>query len=246
MKIKSLFHLFENTRPRFRFLFLILLSIMFVACTENDNIMEPESETWQINNLDSIGGHDLTVIGNPEVVDTVEGGAIFFDGDGDRLQVHGNPVGDTTEFTVEVIFWQEASHPDNAAPRFIHIQDPNDPQGKRILIELRVNEANQWYLDGFMKTDNDDLTLIDETLVHPTEQWMHAAVTYKDSTFTTYVNGVKELSGTVVFDERFLNPDAEVSIGGRMNDVAWFRGMIKSLKVTQAALEPDEFTLVNK
>jgi hypothetical protein len=109
------------------------------------------------------------------------------------------------------------------------------------MMELRVNASNQCYLDGFMKTDLEGLTLIDETRVHPTETWHHAAITYKDSTFTTYFNGVMELSGTCRYLESIVNPTGKTSLGARMNQVAHFSGRMKTLKISHACLEPEQF-----
>ncbi len=199
------------------------------------------SETWDIDNLDKIGGHDIVVNGNPEVVETEIGAAVKFDGDGDMILVDCNPIGEAKAFTVEVLFKPTGSYPDNIAPRFIHIQDPDDQDNKRLMIELRINENNQCYLDGFLRTDTMSLVLIDENLVHPTDQWNHAAVTYENGVMTTWFNGEKELSGQLSYAEVMINPVGKVSIGGRMNHRSWFNGLIKTLKVTHKVLDPDKF-----
>jgi hypothetical protein len=200
-------------------------------------------EEWDIASLEIIGGHSVTVFGDPEVVNTELGDAIKFDGDGDRILVDFNPVMDAKEFTVELIFKPEASYPNNLEPRFLHMQDPDDPDGKRVMIELRIDANNMCYMDGFIKTDIESLALIDEKLVHPTEVWQHVAITYRDSTFTTYFNGNEELSGTLRYAEKIVNTVGKTSIGGRMNDVAFFAGLIKTLKVTHTCLEPKDFVI---
>jgi hypothetical protein len=53
------------------------------------------SETWDIDNLDKIGDHDIVVNGDPEVVETEIGAAVKFDGDGDMLHVDCNPIEET-------------------------------------------------------------------------------------------------------------------------------------------------------
>jgi len=217
------------------------------------NCSTKKEEVWNLDNLEKVGGHNVTVLGNPQVIETEIGKAIYFDGDGDLLLVDFNPLGNTTEFTVEVVFKPEACYPENIAPRFLHFQDPDDPEQKRLMIELRLNENNECYLDGFLNTDSSKLTLIDENQVHPTEVWLHGAVTYKNKVFTTYknkvfttyVNGEKQLSGVVEYENSFMNPTGKVSIGGRMNKVNWFRGTIKTLKVTNVALEPKDFIFIN-
>lgn len=220
------------------FIFIIgALAQLFILSGCNST----KTDYWNIDNLEEIGGHAITVFGNPKVVDTELGKAVHFDGDGDLLLVDYNPLGNTTDFTVEVIFKPEACFPENIAPRFIHFQDPDDPQQKRLMIELRINEQNMCYLDGFLKTDTSDLVLIDETLVHPTETWIHAAVTYQNNTLTTYINGQKQLSGEIGYEKAFINSTGKVSIGGRMNKVSWFKGLIKTLKVSNKALDPEDF-----
>jgi hypothetical protein len=123
--------------------------------------------------------------------------------------------------------------------------DPDDPEEKRVMIELRVDANNMCYMDGFMKTDAGSLPLKDETLVHPTEVWQHVAITYKDSTLTTYFNGVEELSGTLHYANAIVNTIGKTSIGARMNEVKFYSGLIKTLKVTHARLAPEDFTFIH-
>jgi len=224
-----------------RYCLTCMLVLSVLPCTiAQDSV---RYEYWEIDNLENIGGHAVSYLGDPQVV-TVEGSkAVAFDGDGDRILIDANPIGDAKEFTVEVVFWPEACYPENTDPRFVHIQDPEDPQSKRVLIELRLNEDNLCYMDGFMLTDSDNLALIDETLTHPTETWLHAAVTYKNGLLTTYMQGQEELSGEVGYQDLLLNPVGKTSLGARMDKRNWFRGMIKTLKVTRKALDPADFLI---
>ncbi len=212
-----------------------LCAVAFAACSEEN------SETWELDNLKEIGGHAVTLFGDPEVVETDIGRAVKFDGDGDQLLVDFNPIGEARAFTVEVVFKPNASYPDNIAPRFIHIQDPDDELQKRLMIELRINEDNQCYLDGFMNTDTMSLVLMDKNQLYPTDQWLHAAVTYEKGVMTTYMNGKKQLSGWVSCADTLINPVGKVAIGGRMNHVSWFNGFIKTLKVSHSVLDPSDF-----
>jgi hypothetical protein len=198
-------------------------------------------ELWKLDNLEKIGGHAVQVSGNPQIVKTELGKAVKFDGIGDQLLIDFNPVKSAKEFTIELIFKPDACYPNNIDPRFVQIQDPDDPVGKRIMMELRVNEKNECYLDGFMKTDLESLTLINDSLVHPTNVWHHIAITYKDSILTTYFDGIKELSGIIKYTDQIVNPTGKTSLGARMNKVAYYKGMMRALKVTHAALEPNDF-----
>ena len=229
-------------KPLLLLIFLIFCWMVDSKAIASDTVYY---ELWDISSLEMIGGHAVSTLGDPQVVSTDIGDAVQFDGDGDRLLVDFNPIMDAKEFTVELVFKPDACYPNNIEPRFLHIQDPDDPDGKRVMIELRVDANNQCYMDGFMKTDAGSLTLKDETLVHPTEVWQHVAITYKDSTLSTYFNGVEELSGTLHYTNAIVNTIGKTSIGARMNEVAYFSGLIKTLKVTHAKLAPEDFTFIH-
>lgn len=225
----------------------IALSVLGLFIVLTSFSQEPISHLWILNSLTSIDGNNVSTLGNPEVVTTDLGDAIEFDGIGDRILVDANPIGEAKEFTVEVIFKPYGTALNrNNEPRFIHIQDPNDSQSKRVMMEIRVNASNQMYLDGFMLTDNDNLALIDETKTHATNEWIHAAITFNENTFTTYINGIPELSGTVLYNSKILNSTGQTSIGARMNERNWFNGIIKCLKITQTNLTPEEFITVDQ
>ncbi len=144
-------------------------------------------------------------------------------------------------FTIEVVFKPYPAYDISNAPRFIHIQDPGDALNKRVMIELRLTQNNEWYLDGFMLTDAGELTLADSNLTHPVGDWFHIALTYKDDTFKTFVNGIQEESGLVTFKKELVNETGKTSIGGRMDQRNYYCGLIKTLKITRAALEPKDF-----
>lgn len=197
-------------------------------------------ETWCIDNLSQIGEHGVICSGDPEVVSTKWGKAVRFDGD-DMLLVEANPVGEAKEFTIEVIFKPEGYYPVNKDPRFVHIQDPDDLRNKRVMIELRTTPDNQFYLDGFVLTDTDDLALIDSTLIHPSFVWHHAAVTFKDGQFKTYMDGKEELCGFVKYDQSILGAGGLTSLGARMDERNWYAGLIKTIKVSHRVLDTSEF-----
>ncbi len=207
--------------------------VLFTPCAQ-----QPQQHFWKINSLEQIDGLPVTAEGNPELIDSPYGQAVSFDGEGDRLLVDTNPLGDATEFTVEIIFRPNDAFPNNREPRFFHIEAP-DNSNRRITIELRLNDRQQWYLDTYIKSEVSQHTLIDETLVHPVGEWAHAAVTYKDRQFTAYVNGEKELSAEV--DYLPIAANGQTSIGARMNRVHWFNGDILAVRITHQVLPPEEF-----
>jgi hypothetical protein len=199
---------------------------------------QPQQYLWRIDSLDQIAGLPVIAQGNPQLMDSVYGKAVMFDGDGDRLLVDNNPLDGASEFTVEIIFKPTDAYPENPEPRFFHIEAPENPN-RRITIELRLNDQHQWYLDTYIKSELSQYTLIDSSLVHPMEQWTHAAITYKDRQFTAFVNGKKELSAEV--DYLPIAKTGKTSIGARMNEVHWFNGAILAARITHQVLSPEKF-----
>lgn len=221
---------------------VFIFSILLIAC--NTTMSERKStDIWNINSLTSIGGFAVEPLGNPTVTQTPFGKAVSFDGDGDRLLVNANPLGDATEFTIEIVFKPNDVFPNNKEPRVFHIESPDNPN-RRVTIELRLNDKKQWYFDAFIKSDNSQFTLINPIKVHPIGEWAHAAMTYKNRELISYVNGEKELIGEVEYLP--IPANAKTSIGARMNQIHWFNGDVLQVRVIKRALVPSEFLLLNK
>lgn len=216
---------------------LLPCAALLLACVSPKGSMS-DSLVWNINSLTKIGGASTEKLGNPQVVNTTQGIAVRFDGDGDRLLVDANPLGDATEFTIEIIFNPADAYPNNLEPRFFHIESPDNPN-RRITIELRLSDNKQWYLDAYIKSEQSQFTLIDQTKVHPIGKWAHAAITYKNREFVSYVNGKKELVGQV--DYLPIAAGAQTSIGARMNQVHWFKGDIAQVRISPRVLSAAEF-----
>jgi hypothetical protein len=201
----------------------------------------PRQTSWTLDSLEKIGGHKVTVNGSPKVVSTPQGPGVSFNGNGDFLLVHGNPLGDAKAFTVEIFLNPGAGSNATNDPRFFHIMDPADPESKRLIIEIRVNDQGKWWFDSMLVTDAGQVILADASLLHPTGQWVHTAVTYDGSTLRNFVNGREETKGAVAFKQVIFPPGAVTSIGARMNDKFWLLGTIGGMRFTQAALDPKDF-----
>jgi len=219
-------------------LLFIGLFCFYLNAQDGGNIT---SFMWLIDNVDSIEGHATTKLGDPVVVETSGGKAVHFDGVDDGLLVIANPLQGAEAFTVEVVFKPDSAYPDNQAQRFVHIQNPGS-EDRRILIELRLTKDHQWYLDTFIKSELSNKTLAKETALHPVGEWCHAALVYENRTMKHYVNGVEELSGEVDY---LPISGGYTSLGTRMDKRSWFKGAIRTLKVTHKALSPDEFLIHN-
>lgn len=215
---------------------------VLVGCATSP-LQSGETLLWNVNSLDAITGEVTQAQGNPVVVDSSLGKVVRFDGEGDRLLVDANPLGDATEFTIEIIFKPADAYPNNLEPRFFHIESSDNPN-RRVTIELRLNDKKQWFLDAYIKSEQSQFTLIDSTKVHPIGEWAHAAVTYKNREFVSYVNGQKELTGQV--DYLPIAANAKTSIGARMNQVHWFNGEIAKVRISKKVLMPEEFLTLEK
>lgn len=232
--------------------FAVVSALALTACNlqavNSSNRLHPSSNSnlstiWKLDSLTQINGLALEQFGQPSLLKSPYGTAISFDGDGDRLLVKANPLGDASEFTIEIIFNANDVYPKNNEPRVFHIESIDNP-ARRLTIELRLNDRHQWYLDAFIKSENSQFTLIDPTKVHPIGEWVHAAVTYKNREFISYVNGVKELVGEVEY--LTIPANAKTSIGARMNQIHWFNGQVAQLRFSKKALQPKEFLLLDE
>jgi len=162
----------------------------------------------------------------------------LFDGINDALFIKGNPLDNASSFTIEIIFRPESSaNPDNSEQRYIHIRNQTDDV-RRILMELRLTADQKWFLDTYIRSEVNNLTLIDSNKTHQTGKWYHAALVYEKGKMRHYVNGVEEGSGEVIF---LPIENGQISIGARQNPRSWFKGAIKLIKFTRRSLKPEGF-----
>lgn len=193
----------------------------------------PKPEVWRFNRLDRVGRHKTTVIGNPVLIDTPKGKAVQFDGVDDALFLDIHPLAGATAFTWEVIF-----RPDSGGrpeQRFFHLQETGSQH--RLLLETRLM-GNQWCLDSFGASQTGQQALMDRKLLHPLDEWHHAAFVYDGKEMRHYVNHKLELSANVN-----LAPQAagKTSVGVRYNKVDFFKGAIRLAVFNRTALSPHQF-----
>jgi hypothetical protein len=188
---------------------------------------------WKLDDVKKVGGHATEVIGAPRVVD----GAAVFDGAHDGIFVPADPLDGVKEFTIEILFSPAEGGPE--AQRFFHLQDTAD---WRVMIETRLDGKGGWWLDTFLGATKGGTPLIDPKRVHKTDAWYWAAVRYDGKTMSHFVNGEKELEAA---DVKFgpLGP-GKLSLGVRQNKVYWFKGGIREVRFTPAALAPEKLQRV--
>ncbi|RPI24295.1 MAG: LamG domain-containing protein [Acidobacteria bacterium] len=210
--------------------FFLLLGLLSFR---SDSSGDSKPALWELDNLTQVGGHPVTVLGQPEVISTPGGKAILFDGKDDALIVDSNPLAGLDRFTVEVIFRPDPGG--EKEQRFLHMQAT---ETRRALIETRLTGENEWFLDTFLKSDTSERTLQAKQALHRLGAWYHAALVYDGVRMRHYVNRQLETKGPVYFPPL---EGGQTSIGCRLNRVFWFKGAIRTVRVTPAILDPTDF-----
>jgi len=187
---------------------------------------------WPLDNLKSIGGHAVALIGAPKIATTPGGPAIEFNGTSDGLLLDVNPIEGLAAFTVEVVFEPAPDGPEEQ--RFIHISENGSE--RRLMMETRILPDHTWAFDTYLRMEAPGLTLLDRAKTHPSGAWHVGALTYDGKTMTSYVDGVRELSGDVAFAPLKAG---KIGIGVRQNLVSWFKGRIRLIRVSPEALPMD-------
>lgn len=214
-------------------IFAIIVPSSFAQKSEVKN-PRPKSVVWKVDNLRKIGGHPVTVLGEPQIIKTAEGKAILFDGVDDGIIIDDNPIAGAGEFTIEAIFRPDAGGAKEQ--RWLHIEDSENVES-RALLEIRL-VGDEWFVDTFIKSGENRLPLYAENFRHPLGVWQTVALVFDGKEMRHYVNGKLELAGNLT-----IKPfgKGSTSIGVRMNKVYWFKGAVRKARFTNRALAPNEF-----
>lgn len=216
----------------------ILAALLILAASVSTFAQDPKvpkrSTTWKINDLKKIGGHSVQVLGEPTVVQTDKGKAVFFDGIDDGILVNNNPIEGAEAFTIEAIFRPDAGG--GKEQRWLHIEDTENVES-RALLEIRLNDT-EWFVDTFLKSGDNRLAHYAENFKHAAGQWFHVAMVFDRTEMRHYVNGKIEMSGKIS-----IKPFGKgiTSFGVRQNKVYWFKGAIRKARFTNRALSPNDF-----
>ena len=221
----------------------IFLAILFLGAGFPPHLLSSLKDTlvatqqtvteWNLDALNKTGTAGVTKSGNPKTLQIAGKAAVQFDGIQDGIFLDRNPLANLSRFTLEVFFRPDPKGPHEQ--RFLHM---GEATGSRMLLETRVTEDDQWYLDAFIKSGDSATTLIDKEKIHPIGPWYHIAFVVDGGTMDAYVDGVHELHGSVHF---LPFSDGQTSIGVRMNKVSWFKGSIHRIRVTPQCLTPEQF-----
>ena len=174
----------------------------------------------------------IRIAGNPEFITSKYEKALHFNGSTDGIFLESMPITGMDKFTIEAIFYPESGG--NFEQRFFHT---GEIRGDRVLFEIRTT-ATDWYFDAYIKSGDQQKTLIDSKLLHPLNQWYHVAFVVDHGHLTTYINKQKELDGTIIFSPI---QTGKTSIGVRLNEQSWFKGAISQIRISPEALIPTGF-----
>ena len=81
------------------------------------------------------------------------------------------------------------------------------------------------------------LPLLDRTKEHSADAWHWVVLRYDGKSMTSFVDGVQELQGAVEFAPMAAG---KTSVGVRQNKLYWFKGAIREVRFTPAALPADQ------
>lgn len=214
-------------------IFIVLLSASAGFAQKPET--RQKSVTWKIDNLRSIDGNPVEVLGSPKVVKTDRGKAVVFDGVRDGIFIQNNPLAGSSKFTIEAIFRPDAGG--EKEQRWLHIEDTENIES-RAMLETRLS-SNEWFLDTFLKSGDNRMPLFAENFKHPTGRWYHIALVYDGTEMRHYVDGKLELSGKIDF--KTFGSKGVISIGVRQNKVYWFKGAVLKARFTNRPLKPSQF-----
>jgi hypothetical protein len=211
--------------------FAALAIVAITALTGMKAATTGATEIWKLESPQQVGQYKPEILGNPAIVMEATGKALSFNGISDGLFIPKVPIEGWSNFTIEVLFKPSEDGP--VAPRFIHFEDKELNRGT---FELRLTNKGQWYMDTFLKNGktNKGLTLIDSSLLHAANRWYWAALVYDGKSMSSYVDGKKELQGTIDFPAM---TSGNIALGVRLNKVNWFKGLIREVRFHPAALD---------
>jgi hypothetical protein len=184
---------------------------------------------WVLDNLATVGGHRVRVVGNPRVVTSEAGRAVEFNGSSDGLFLDVNPLAGLERFTIEALVAPASDGPEEQ--RFLHFQETRSEN--RAMMETRILPDKSWCLDTFLRHDPASLTLIDRRATHSSDHWHVAALQYDGKVMAHYVDGAREAAGPLQFAPIGTG---RTSIGVRQNLTYWFKGRIRLVRITPEAL----------
>ncbi len=208
-------------------------------------------EVWRFDNVASLGGHPVRIVGAPQVIDTPIGKAVAFNGAGDALFVAVHPLAGAKTWTWEMIFEPDADG--NPAQRIFHLQSVDAATGEdipaeRMLFEIRIVPGGEgkspgWCLDSFATAGGQSRTLLNCEKLHPFGKWYRVTAVYDGKMLRNYVGDEMQGEGELQIP---AERPGRSSAGTRINLRDWYKGAIYEARFTPHALRPKDFLSLPK
>jgi len=198
--------------------------------------------SWRFDNLTSISGNPVTLVGAPRLITTDLGKAIHFEGNGDTgdaIFLPTAPLTGASTYTFELIF--RPSSTGRTEQRIFHLQETAS-QSRR-MFEIRIHdtpEGKRWCLDTVAVTfppgerqHSGVMLNCDAQHLFPLDRWYAVAAIYDGTTLRAYIDGV--LQSEIAVPLLPLGPGG-TSVGTRFNHRDFFTGDMFSARFTPTAL----------
>ncbi len=167
---------------------------------------------WQFDNLKEIGGQELTVVGEPRVVDTPGRKALSaFDEVDDAIFLDVHPLAGAKQFTVEVARPDARRSPEQ---QFFHLEE--DGNENRICSRHGCDEYPRHVHPEVARPGR---RCSPRTGTRSTSGI--AAIVVDGKEMRAYVDGKLEMSTPLAFEP---HKEGRTSLGVRINKVFWFKG----------------------
>ena len=199
-----------------------------------------QQEVWRFDQTSEMNGHDIKVLGHPQVVDTAIGKAVAFNGVDDALFFSVHPLAGATTWTWEMIFKPDADG--KPEQRVFHLQSTDPATGadipnERMLFEIRIH-GDQWCLDSFATAGGQSRTLLNCDKLHPFGQWYRVTAVYDGKMLHNYVGDELQGEGELALP---AERPGRASLGTRIDLRDYFKGEVYEARFTRRALPVADF-----
>jgi len=194
---------------------------------------------------DTSGGDNHGILrGDPQWVEGLMGGALEFDGDGDKVEVENVVSGDAT-----FMFWMKTAGSGEKIMALIHSNHPNWGDWAPIFIAATYNTKASHFYGGAMFTQgaaNEDNAAANASATDVvTDQWVHIAVVRDTSTQmrSLYINGQLENSFEQM-NSAPLDNNPTIVFGGLIQESNPYTGLLDDIRIYDHVASPEEILAV--
>jgi len=188
-------------------------------------------ETTGPTAVDSVGGHDGTLVGGTWTTGTL-GGALDFNGSTDYVLVADDPALDITD-AITLMAWFK---PNKVATQYVFKKAIS---GSTDGYELALSTSGK-VVFRLNQNSQGDTYRIDSTTSYPSDgsTWMHVAATYDGAVQRLYINGSEEVSNPALITIGTNN--TALSIGAQADGIRLYDGTMDDVRIYNYALGPAE------